>query len=42
VNGQPLARLIIQHAVGVRARSTCIIRRLDEDDLSGLGPNQAD
>jgi restriction system protein len=31
INGERLARLMIQHEVGVRARRTFVIRSIDED-----------
>jgi restriction system protein len=42
INGQMLARLMIQHGVGVRARSTYVVRSVDEDYFSGLNSAQAD
>ncbi len=34
VNGERLARLMIQHEVGVRARKTYVLRSVDEDYFS--------
>jgi restriction system protein len=31
INGDQLARLMIQHEVGVRARKTYVLRSVDED-----------
>lgn len=31
INGERLARLMIQHEVGVRARKTYVLRSVDED-----------
>lgn len=42
INGQMLAKLMVQHGVGVRARSTYVIRSVDEDYFSGLNPARAD
>jgi len=42
INGLMLAGLMIQHGVGVRARSTYVVRSVDEDYFSGLNPTQAD
>jgi Restriction endonuclease len=42
INGQMLAKLMIQHRVGVRARSTYVISSVDEDYFSGLNPAQTD
>jgi restriction system protein len=36
INGATLAKLMIQHGVGVRARSTYVISSVDEDYFSGL------
>ncbi len=36
INGQMLAQLMIQHGVGVRARTTYIVRSVDEDYFSDL------
>jgi restriction system protein len=35
INGDRLARLMIQHEVGVRARKTYVLRSVDEDYFSG-------
>lgn len=40
INGQMLAKLMIQHGVGVRARTTYVIRSVDEDYFSGLNPER--
>ena len=40
INGQMLGKLMIQHGVGVRARSTYVISSVDEDYFSGLNPAQ--
>lgn len=40
INGQMLAKLMIQHGVGVRARATYVISSVDEDYFSGLNPSQ--
>ena len=42
INGQMLAKLMIQHGVGVRARTTYVIRSVDEDYFSGLNPARHD
>ncbi len=34
INGERLARLMIQHEVGVRARRTFVIRSIDEDQFA--------
>ena len=36
INGQELARLMIRHGVGVRVRSTYLVRSVDEDYFSDL------
>lgn len=41
INGATLAKLMIQHGVGVRARSTYVISSVDEDYFSGLAGTQA-
>lgn len=41
INGATLAKLMIQHGVGVRARSTYVISSVDEDYFSGLTGTQA-
>jgi hypothetical protein len=35
-NGERLARLMIQHEVGVRARKTYVLRSVDEDYFADL------
>lgn len=40
INGATLAKLMIQHGVGVRARSTFVISSVDEDYFSGLTGTQ--
>ena len=37
INGQRLAKLMIQHGVGVRTRTTYVVRSIDEDYFSELG-----
>lgn len=39
INGQKLAQLMIQHGVGVRTRTTYIVRSIDEDYFSELNGN---
>lgn len=39
INGQMLAKLMIEHGVGVRPRSTYVISSVDEDYFSGLSAN---
>jgi restriction system protein len=41
INGSTLAKLMIQHGVGVRARATYVISSVDEDYFSGLTAMQA-
>ena len=41
INGQMLAKLMVQHGVGVRARSTYVISSVDEDYFTGLSPTVA-
>ena len=36
INGQMLAQLMIQHGVGVRTRTTYVVRSVDEDYFSDL------
>ena len=36
INGQMLARLMVEHGVGVRARSTYVVKGIDEDYFGGL------
>jgi len=36
INGQELARLMIRHGVGVRARTTYVIKTVDEDYFADL------
>lgn len=38
INGQMLARLMVEHGVGVRARSSYVIKGIDEDYFGGLNP----
>lgn len=36
INGQALARLMVRHGVGVRARTTYVIKAVDEDYFADL------